>query len=99
MPGVFAPEPWREPPPRPPEPPRGRSRDPLSGQAETGDTEMSWGEGLIAPHANGRPPSEGGQYLPRCPRVDPPTYGVGPPRQHRRPRGEVRGYPGEIVAR
>jgi len=34
----------------------------------------------------------------RSPRVDPPASGVGRPRQHRRPRGEARGYPGDQVA-
>ena len=37
--------------------------------------------------------------MPKAPRVDPPRSGVGPPRQHKRPKGEARGYPGEIVAR
>jgi hypothetical protein len=88
MAGVFAPEPWRDPPPYPPPPTRYReSRDPFTGQAETGDTELSRGEGLVAPHANGTAPADGGQYMPRCPRVDPPRYGVGAPRQHQSPRG------------
>jgi hypothetical protein len=34
--------------------------------------------------------------MPRAPRVDPPS-GVGPPQLHRRPRGEVKGYPGNRV--
>ncbi|SRX95091.1 hypothetical protein MSP7336_03355 [Mycobacterium shimoidei] len=101
---VRAPEPWREPPsayeryeqwqrrPR-----VRRSRDPLTGQAEVGDTELSWGEGLVAPHANGLPPSMGGQYMPKAPAVEPlpGSGGVGPPRQRWRPRSEARGYPGE----
>ncbi|WIM89321.1 hypothetical protein PT015_07725 [Candidatus Mycobacterium wuenschmannii] len=95
---ASAPEPWREPSPWRPEPQR-RPRNPLNYQHETGDTELSWGEGLVPPHANGEPPSELGQYMPRAPRLDPPSYGVGRPRQHRRPRNEVRGCPGNRIAR
>lgn len=97
MAGIHAPEPWREPPPRQ----RkfyASSRDPLSGQAETGNTEISWGEGLMAPHANGQPPSKGGQYMPKCPPVE--LHGLSlTPRQKRRPPNEARGYPGNQVAR
>lgn len=99
MAGVFAPEPLRDPPPYRESTRYRYPRDPLSGQAETGDTEMSWGEGLVAPHANGTAPRDGGQYMPKCPRVDPPRSGVGRPRQHRSPRGEARGYPGDRIAR
>lgn len=62
-------------------------------------TEFSWGPGPVAPHLNGRPPSEGGVYMPRSPRVDPPHNAerVGRPRQHSRPRGEARGYSGERI--
>ncbi|MDT5318676.1 MAG: hypothetical protein QOD88_1198 [Mycobacterium sp.] len=99
---THAPEPYRDPPP--PEPGRRYRGDPLRHHRDqTGDqgTELSYGPGPVAPWANGRPPSEGGVYMPRAPRVDPPRnpYGVGVPRQHRRPEGEARGYPGEQVAR
>ena len=96
---MTAPEPWREVPP--PQTDRRRGpQDPLllaRDQRHT-DTEFSYGAGLVAPHLNGAPPSEGGIYMGRAPRVDPPPSGVGPPRKHRRPRGEVRGYPGDHVA-
>ena len=62
-------------------------------------TEFSFGPGPVAPHLNGRPPSEGGVYRGRAPRVDPPPSGVGTPRVRRRPPAEVRGDPGERVAR
>jgi hypothetical protein len=95
-----APEPYRDPPL--PEPPRCGAQNPHQLACEqAGDlsTEFSWGPGPVAPHLNGRPPNEGGIYMPRAPRVDPPPSGVGRPRQHRRPRGEARGYPGKRVAR
>lgn len=94
-----APEPHRDPPP--PTPPQHGAQNPLQLHCEqTGDqsTEFSWGPGPVAPHLNSRPPSEGGNYMPRAPRVDPPVSGVGRPRQHRRPHDEVKGYPGEQVA-
>lgn len=95
--GIHAPEPWREPPPPPPQRYR-TSGDPLRGQADTGDTEMSWGAGLVAPHANGLPPSLGGQYMPKCPPVD--LYGLSlTPQQKRRPPNEACGYPGNQLAR
>jgi hypothetical protein len=92
-------EPYRDPPP--PEPLRCGAQNPLQLACEqAGDlsTEFSWGPGPIAPHLNGRPPSEGGKYMPRAPRVDPPVSGVGRRRQHRRSFDEARGYPGEQVA-
>lgn len=63
-------------------------------------TEFSWGPGPVAPHLNGRAPSEGGVYRGRSPRVDPPRNEerVGRPHIHPRPRDEARGYPGEQVA-
>lgn|SRR6476659_2361249 len=98
-----SPEPYRDPPPPPP--PRCGAQNPLRLACEqAGDlsTEFSWGPGPVAPHLNGRPPSEGGKYMARAPRVDPPAsnnpYAVGPPRQHRRPREEAKGYPGDQVA-
>jgi hypothetical protein len=38
--------------------------------------------------------------MPRAPRVDPPRnpYGIGVPWQHRRPKGEAHGCPGEQIA-
>lgn len=96
---------WPEPYPDPPlsAPVRRRAaQDPLLlARDRTGDqsTEFSYVPGPVAPHLNGLPPSEGGAYMPRSPRVDPPTNGIGRPRQHRRSPSEARGYPGEQVAR
>ncbi len=95
---VTAPEPRRDPPPAPP--PQRRAQNPLvlaRDQTSDQSTEFGWGAGLVPLHANGRPPSEDGIYMPRCPRVDPPASGVGQPRPHRRPRNEARGYPGDPV--
>jgi hypothetical protein len=86
--GIYQPEPWREQPP-----PRRyrRPRDPTA-TAEAG--ELDWGPGLVPGHNNGKPPSEGGMYLPKCPPVE--LYGNSlTPRQQRRPKGEMRGYPGD----
>lgn len=94
--------PYAEPDPAPGQQRYGGACDPLQLHCEqAGDlsTEFSWGPGPVAPQLNGRPSSEGGIYMPRAPRVDPPPSGVGRPRQHRRPRNEERGYPGERVAR
>ena len=52
---------------------------------------MDWGPGLLPRHANGRPPSEGGMYLPKCPPVELRGMSL-TPRQVWRPKGEVRGY-------
>jgi len=92
--GHYVHNPYPEPDPEPYQ--RRYGNDPLQLHCEqAGDqsTEFSWGPGPVAPHLNGRPPSEGGIYMPRAPRVDPPRneYGVGQPRQHKRPRDEVRG--------
>jgi hypothetical protein len=58
------------------------------GASGTGDTEFSWGPGLVAPGKEYAPPSEGGFYRGRAPSmVDPP---------HRK---DVPGYPGDRVAR
>jgi hypothetical protein len=89
-PGVYAPEPYREPPPRPPHRPPRNPRDP----ADAG--EMNWGPGLVPRHANGRPPSQGGMYMPKCPEVELRGMSL-TPREKRRPRGEVKGYPGDRV--
>ncbi|MCW2685451.1 MAG: hypothetical protein JWR37_341 [Mycobacterium sp.] len=90
---MTAPEPWRD-QPAPYVPPRRAPQNPnqLARDKRNQETEMGHGAGLVAPHANGRPPSEGGVYMPKCPPVD--AYG----RQLPRRRGEARGYPGEIVA-
>ena len=82
--GITAPEPYKEPPPRP------RKRYPSS--LFPGDTEMSFGPGLVAPCNNGRPPSEGGIYMPKCPPVN--ENGT----QKRRNPREARGYPGQQIA-
>ena len=79
--GITAPEPYKEPPQRP------RKRYPV--HVNPGDTEMSFGPGLVAPQYNGKPPSEGGVYMPKCPPVDEAG------RQKRMPPGQACGYPGE----
>jgi hypothetical protein len=96
-------EPYRDPPP--PTAQQSGAQNPLRLHCEqVGDqsTEFSWGPGPVAPHLNSRPPSEGGKYMPRAPRIDPPTsnnpYAVGPPRQHRRAPDEAKGYAGDQVA-
>lgn len=83
--GITAPEPYKE----QPEPP------PIQRQVHKypGDSEMSWSAGLVAPCYNGKPPSECGIYMPKCPPVD----AAG--KQKRRPNNEARGYPGEHKAR
>ena len=83
--GIVAPEPYREAPP--PEP----RQYPV--HVFPGDSEISHGPGLVAPCYNGKPPSEGGIYMPKCPPVDESG------RQKRRPPGEARGYPGAINQR
>lgn len=83
--GITAPEPYKEPPPR------SRKRYPV--HVNPGDTEMSFGPGLVPPQYNGRPPSEGGIYMPKAPPVD--EAGREIPRNPR----QARGYPGEQVAR
>ena len=60
-------------------------------QPVPGDAEFGFGPGLVAPHLNGRPPSEGGIYMPKCP----PVHENG--KQKPIPRGQARGYPGERV--
>lgn len=92
------PEPYRETPSRYDR--RCGAQDPFRlHRDQTGNqsTEFSFGPGPVAPHLNNRPPSEGGVYRARAPRVDPPRneYGVGFPRQHRRPPDEAKGYPGD----
>jgi hypothetical protein len=79
--------------------------------ANQGGTEFGWGAGLIAPMNNGAPPGPGGnpglaaaragggQHMPKAPRVVPPCGGVGKPIERPRPSHEVRGYPGEQIAR
>lgn len=93
------PEPYRE--VSPPGQSLCGAQDPLRlHRDQIGDqsTEFSFGPGPVAPHLNDRPPSEGGVYRARAPRIDPPgrrnPERVGPPRQHRRPREEAQGFPG-----
>lgn len=98
---MTAPEPWREvldPTPRVarrPQDPDRLARDKTENETET---EFGWGSGLVPPHLNGRPPNEGGAYRPKTPPVE-LVDGSAIPRQQRRPRGEVRGYPGDQIAR
>ena len=96
---VHLPEPRRE-VEHTPSPRRARNPHLLEGQQSPREqeSELGFGSGVVAPHLNGAPPSEGGMYIGRSPRVDPPASGVGVPRQHRRPRDEVRGYPGERIS-
>jgi hypothetical protein len=99
---MTAPQPYRDPtyPPR-----QRRPEDPLRYDRDkhNQNSEFGFGAGLVPKHLNGRPPSEGGIYIPKCPPVD-----VGPiltcsteviRYQPRRPRGEARGYPGEQMRR
>jgi hypothetical protein len=99
---LNAPEPWRDLPPA-----RCRERDRVEPDlnAKQGGTELGWGAGLVAPMYNYQPPGAGNsnigkhrrrQYMPKCPRVDPPCSGVCVPREHHTP-GEVHGYPGDTV--
>src|SRR5271157_4518540 len=46
--------------------------------------------------ANGRPQSRGGMYLPKCPAVELRGMSL-TPREKRRPRDEMKGYPGEPI--
>ena len=84
--GVVAPEPYKEPPPTPP------TQHPVQ-HINPGDTEFGFGPGLVAPQYNGRPPNQGGVYMPKCPPVDESG------RQKPIPHGQARGHPGEQVAR
>jgi hypothetical protein len=90
-PGIHAYEPYLD---QPPPPPRRAPRDP---NEPPGDSELSWGPGLIPPHANGQPPSRGGMYQGKAPRVELPE-GHLRPRQVKPRRGELRGYPGRRIA-
>ena len=54
---------------------------------------MSFGPGLVALQYNGRPPSEGGIYMPKAPPVDESG------RQLPRKPTEAQGYPGDQVVR
>ena len=96
-----APEPYKDPSPYP-APRRHRAQNPmLLAEQQPGDqsTEFGYGPGPVAPHLNGKSPEDGGVYMPKAPRVDPPASGVGRPRPHRRPRSEARGDPGEQISR
>ncbi|OOK68590.1 hypothetical protein BZL30_7058 [Mycobacterium kansasii] len=61
------------------------------------DTELGFGAGLVATHLNGRPPSQGGIYMPKA-RVSTHRAADWSARQHRRPPGEARAYSGQQVA-
>jgi hypothetical protein len=82
--GINAAEPYKE-QPAPPQPQRPSSLFP-------GDTEFGFGPGLVAPCYNGKPPSQGGVYVPKAP----PVHENG--RQKPIPHGQARGYPGEQIA-
>jgi hypothetical protein len=84
---MTAPEPWRDVPAAPI--PTRRPRDPAE---TTGESELSWGPGLVPPKYNGRPPSGGGQYMPKCPPVE-LAVGAVQPREKRIPRDAIKGYP------
>ena len=96
---MTAPEPWREVPEprrvlRRPADPNQLVRDKTCDQS----SEFGYGPGLVPQHLNGRPPSEGGAYRPKAPPVE-LVEGSVTPRQQRRTRRKVRGYPGEHIAR
>lgn len=95
---MTAPEPYKDPPPL--RPPRVYPDDPLTLERDKRHeiTEFGFGAGLVAPCHNGRPPSEGGIYMPRAARVELIGQSL-TPRQKRRKRGEAHGWPGEQVAR
>ena len=92
MTGIHAAESYREAPPAPRY--RERHRNPND---PTGDSELSWGPGLVPRLANGRLPSEGGMYVPRCPRVELPPGRLAP-REIKPDRNELRGHPGHKIA-
>ena len=83
-PGITAPEPYTEQPPPP------QRQYPV--HLYPGDSEFGFGPGLVPPCYNGRPPSQGGIYMPKCPPVDESG------RQKPHKPGETRGYPGDPVA-
>ena len=58
-----------------------------------GDSEMSWGPGLVPPGKEHALPSERGMYRPKCPDMTEPPRS-GPLRSDEPPRG----YPGEQIA-
>ena len=82
--GITAPEPYTEQPPPP------QRQYPV--HLYPGDSEFGFGPGLVPPCYNGRPPSQGGIYMPKCPPVDESG------RQKPHKPGETRGYPGDPVA-
>ena len=96
---MTAPQPAKDAEPQPPR--RSRlSRDPFEHDPNNQKTEFGYGPGLVPKHLNGLPPSHGGVYMPKCPRVElgqpSPDLSV-IPKQVKRPRGEARGYPGDRV--
>ncbi|WP_373139636.1 hypothetical protein [Mycobacterium marinum] len=79
---MTAPEPYKDPTPEYRRRCYDYRNDPhLLACQQTGDqsTEFGYGPGLVPLRNNGQPPSEGGTYMPRAPRVDPPPSGVGQP--------------------
>ena len=65
-----------------------------------GDTEFSWGPGLVPPGKEHAPPSEGGMYRPKAPKVvgnlnGRPGLRVAPLHRDDPPPG----YPGDPVAK
>jgi hypothetical protein len=99
--GVTAPEPYRDPVPvdwwQ-----RGSAdyREPLHlSYEQPGESEFGYGGGLCPRIYNGLPPSQGGVYMPKCPRVELRSPESLRPRQVRRKRGEARGYPGDMYSK
>jgi hypothetical protein len=73
-------------------------RDPEAGRP--GESEFSWGPGLVPPGKETAPPSQGGVYRGKCPPVElTPSADLSvQARETRWKRGDPpRGYPGERV--
>jgi hypothetical protein len=89
---MTAPEPWRElDPPPGPWVPGYRFKD------NNVESELSWGPGLIPHYLNYQPPSQHGQYMPKCPRTELRGFSLTPV-QKIRPPDEVKGYAGDQIA-
>ena len=62
------------------------------GGADTGDTEFSWGPGMVPPGYEHAPPRNGGMHIGRAPSMTEPRCN----RRYR--KGDPpRGYPGDLV--
>jgi hypothetical protein len=75
-----------------------KARDPEAGSP--GESEFSWGPGLVPPGKETAPPSQGGVYRGKCPPVElTPSADLSvQARETRWKRGDPpRGYPGERV--